>query len=499
MSDIIDDPSNTRTSARAAKGAGIIFLSQVVTYAIFFLAQRTVLSTLTKEENGTLALIQQFSSIILLLLVDSGWSNIALREIIRRPEEEREIISSVLWIRLCGMFIALLIAIPLLLNSNLTNTFTAAIAVVAVAFGSRTSMMRSTFEFSYRVHLRMNLISLLSVLDVVLYFILLQFFREHLTPSTIFSLLLVSSLPGLSILIWDSKSWRYIIPLPKWKISKSLLFDVKPQVQQLIYQNIHSGIDIYVLKYFAPLSQVGVFGAIGNMSAVMTTTFASLMATLYPMLAESFHSDKGNSSYRVERTLSIIMFASVLIASTLSVIVPFIIEIFTSNVYAENVVEFQLQFWCTVLILLAQTSIVICSAMNNNRALLFSGLMLIVGSISADFILVPLFHTKGILLAKMWSNILCSATALWFIAKQTSTKSVTLFAIRFTVFASINSFFSLFLANYMSQGVSFVLASVLCIVSGWILGLVTNHELTLLRNLLISVKAKISGSGSAQV
>jgi len=416
------------SSTRAAAGAGILFVSQLLGNAIYFLIQRTIISELPKESFGALSFVQQTCSLLLVVLVDAGIANVAVREILHRPEREREIVSSAFWLRVFTSIISVAMIAAFFWWTDASLLAVGTMCVIAVSISGRMTMLRSSMELPLRAGMNYGLIATLFILDTLLYACALWMFKGRLSPLTILTLQAVTSLPGFLLLIVRVRGLRYVLPLPAMSDMRHLLRETRAIISQLVLQNIHAGLDIFILRFTSSLTELAIFGAVANISVIILTLYNALSTAVYPLLAERDTSDDPSMlNARIIRSLSVVSFAAMSVASVLCALAPLIIRIFTKNVYIDHVAEFQLQFWCTVAIVLSQFTLVVNTAMKTHRAVFFSGVSLVVGSLMFDFALIPGLGTHGMLIAKGLSNLLSVGVGLAFIARSVGTSSMLVF------------------------------------------------------------------------
>ncbi len=492
-------PTPQKSSTRAAAGAGIVFVSQIAGYGLYFLAQRVVLSSMSKDDFGALSYVQLMCSLFLTIFVDAGMNTIALREMIAKPETKRDVVSSVLWLRIMAIAFSALVLASYTVLFGTESWVVVLLAVFMISMSSRSSMLRAAIELPYRERLQLSAVSLSFIADWCLYLILLYTFRAELSPTLIFSLQLLSSLPATLFLSWKTRVDRILFPLPSLVFLKNLIRQIVPQTSQLVLQNVHGVLDLYLVRLFAPIREIGVINAVANMGQIILTAFLALSSTLYPMIAEAIHQGKDNAVHRIERTLSVIVFVAIILATCLSTLSPFIAFVFTKNVYADNIIQFQLQFWLAVVTCIAQTALLINAAQNEHRAMFFSGLFLVVGSLSADFLLIPEYMSSGYILAKTWSNILSAAVSLWFVGRSFGFSLIRKFSFRTLALTAICLPYSLLILRYWSQPLACAGGVLLCSVSAAALGFLTKDEWALTQKLARKIAVLLRLRSSAQV
>ena len=128
----------------------------------------------------------------------------------------------------------------------------------------------------------------------------------------------------------------------------------------------------------------------------------------------------------------------------------------------------------------------------------FSGLCLVAGSLSADFILIPQWHTAGMMVAKSWSNTLSAALSLWFIAREYGSATIMRYVMQSAGVMLVCIPYSLLALHYMSMIPAALGALLLSISVSWMLGLVGADEWKLGLKLLSGVKRKLGLQSNAQ-
>lgn len=475
----------TSSSARAAAGAGLLFVSQIVGNALYFLIQRSIISELPKESFGALSFVQQTSSLLLVVLVDAGINNIAIREIIQHPQRERDIVSASLWLRLFASIVSAGIISVFFLCTDASLVSIGAMCIASVSVSARMTFFRSSMELPLRSKMNYGLMSALFVLDTLLYATALWSYEGRLEPLTILSLQFVTSLPGFIILISRVRGIQYLFPLPSFTHIRTLVLETRSVATQLFMQNVHAGIDIFILRFTSTLRELAVFGAVANISVIILTLYNALSTAAYPLLAErDTSSDPSILHARILRSLSLVSFAAMFVASCLSTLAPMIIILFTKNVYRDHLPEFQYQFWCTVAIVIAQFTVVVNTAIRNHRAAVYCGAALVVGSLLFDFALIPGMGTRGMLIAKALSNLLCAGVGLFFLGRVVGPNIIGRYLLRVVSVGTLLVATSMNILGFFSMPVALALTILMSLILGAVSGMVTKADAELFTELV---------------
>ncbi|MFM8472122.1 MAG: oligosaccharide flippase family protein [Candidatus Kapaibacterium sp.] len=488
------------SSTRAAAGAGILFISQILGNALYFLIQRTIISELPKESFGGLSFVQQTCSLLLVVIVDAGMNNIAVREILHHPARERQIVAASFWIRLGTSLASVLLLSAFFLWNDASLVAVGMMCIAAMSVSGRMTMMRSSMELPLRAGMEYGLIAVLFLLDTALYAAAVWMYAGHLTPITILTLQALTALPGFLILAVRVRALQILFPLPAIADIRHMLRQTRAVTSQLVLQNVHAGLDIFVLRFTSSLSELAVFGAVANISVIILTLYNALSTAVYPLLAQRNPSDDPSLTHaRIVRSLSVVSFASMSVAAVLCALAPLIVRLFTKNTYIDHVTEFQLQFWCTVAIVLSQFVLVVNTALNVHRAVLFSGVSLVLGSLMFDFLLIPGLGTRGMLIAKAASNLLSAGVGLWFVARSIGSAPVLRFLVRLVPVGATLCIASMSILGPVPSVVQAALAiAALSAVSGALSGMVTMSDVRLFTSMAARLMPRRNPRSTAQ-
>lgn len=198
---------HSRTKDSATNSAVVIVVSQVIGYVIYFFAQRYIISSLSKTDNGNLVFIYSIVNTIVVLFVDPALTNILLRDIIQLPEKRAVLMATFLWYRIATSFIALLLIVGYFYFNSPQLIGVSILVTTSMLIGSRVSLLRSPFELQYREVFAFKKLSAISIADYCIYAVLLFSFTSILTIESVAYTLALGALPGfLYLLLQDRKS-----------------------------------------------------------------------------------------------------------------------------------------------------------------------------------------------------------------------------------------------------------------------------------------------------
>lgn len=375
----------------------------VVTSLLVFLSQRILLSTFSIADNGAYFVERRVAELVLIILVDFGMNATAMRRINTHPERRKEILASLLVFRLAMLIPATVIAMAAgwLLDYNLGNILTWSLAMILM---SRSALIRYALELPRRSAHRFAIPGAVTILDGVLYYVLVYVFRNELTTSLAMWLMVFAAIPGFIITIVSTDLSEYSWSNARMREITSLIRHALPVLISVVLLNVHDKIDGFFLGQISGKHQVGVFGAAYS---VLSPLAASIPMTISfvvsPLIARfSVRDDQGSRTVAVQG-LRFVIAAALLVCSTLSVLSSVLIDVISDNVYAGYESEFELMIWVGVPIFIQSYLYEVQIALGAQRTILISNILLLVTTILGCLVLIPPFGAIGAIAAKMSS------------------------------------------------------------------------------------------------
>lgn len=387
-------------ASRVLSGSIILMLAQVAGFGLVFLSQRIILSTLTKEENGELFVYRRIADIIMIILCDAGLNSVAMRMMARRPEQADEVIASVAVFRIVMGCIGTIIAISVALVSGYAAVGVALWAVY-VMISTRTGLLRYTLETPLRMNVRFGFVSLLGLLDAVLFLVAIWLVRDRLDTQTIIVAFLLSALPSFLILLWMDRGRHFRPSLASRRMIVELLREATPVMVSVLLLNVHDKVDAFLLQWFSTPTEVGVFSAAYQSLAPLVSTLpiAAVMA-IVPVVAKLAQDDMDRSRLYALTGLRLLGAIGIGVAMFASMLTPTIIDIVSKGRYADNELQFFVFLWMTFPIFLLFYVQELNIALGEQRQNIRITIVLAAGTILAGLVLIPWYDAMGAIIAK---------------------------------------------------------------------------------------------------
>lgn len=450
-----------------------------------FLAQRIVLSELSKVDNGVISYSVSICTAVFGIIVEAGLTSIAIRDIARHPERKEEYLRSLFTLRLFTSVVATVVIGIIAYISYADHIMAMIYASLYMIIAGRTPMLRAVFEVEHRAEIRLSIVSLLSVVDILLYYLLLSFHHSHLQPQDVFLYQFLAAIPGFLILLLVRKGYRHAVIVRNTAAMREMLREARPLMILTLLLYSHIGIDSVALRIFAPPDALGIFGASGNAALIGTIVFGVANAVFGPYLSRSWHQNPEQARHHIIRSLHGVALMLILAAAIAAVLNPWIIEIFTKGKYADNAFEFRLQYWASIIINLLQFGVLIVTSIGRQSQQVRIGLALIIGSLTMDYLLISQFQAAGLVYAKMVGNMLALGVFFAVIRDVLQGRVVAAFMLR--LFGLIAIAFAASEITRLNQlSIPLALSIVLCvsIASAFALGYITSFERSLITKIL---------------
>ncbi len=393
-------------------GGVLMFLVSIGSSLLAFLSQRIILSTLTKEENGSLFVERRLGELVLIILVDFGMNAVAMRRINVEPHRQKEIVSSLLAYRFLLFVPSALLAagIGWTIGYEVHNVVFWCIAMFLM---SRSGLIRYAMELPDRAQHRFVVPSLVTLLDGTLYAALVYSYRHELTVSTAIVLMIFAAIPGFVISTITGGRRSFFMKYVTWSEIQALVKASLPVVASVILLSIHDKIDAFFVEGLAGKLQAGVFGAAYGTLAPLTQSIPLTMAlTLAPAIARASVENIANCRQLAIDGLRFTFSLSIVISSSLAIVSGVIIDVISGGVYRGHELEFASMMWVCVPVFIQVYLYEVQIALGAQRSIVRSNLVLLAVTIVGCVTLIPTFGAQGAIVSKILSVASASVVIL---------------------------------------------------------------------------------------
>lgn len=386
--------------------------SQGAVLLLVFFAQRYVLSALTPAENGTLFLERRLTELFVGLIADFGMNGVVLRRAAQQPERRLEIIASAAWLRL-GLWGMMTSAVVTYVWATHGPVLDVLMWSTFLLIASRTTLLRYTLESQHRAASKFVVPSLVALLDAVLFFVLVWFYRDQCSPTSVITMFFISSIPGFLAVVFLSRGEALLPRHARMHEIRTLVRESTPMLAFIILWGFQDKVDAAILEVFATRSDVGVLGAAyTSLGPVISLLPQTLALVALPEISRLIQSDRQRAIGLTSGLVRLTLLASSAIAVIAIIMIPTFIDYVTGGRYSNSVDVFSLFVWtapCIGVLVLIQESLV---AMGRQRDTLVIAVAMLVGTLAGGFILVPQFQTLGSVMAKVVASVVGALVAL---------------------------------------------------------------------------------------
>lgn len=469
-------------------GGLAIALTQAFVILIGFLAQRIILSTLTKDAAGFLVLERRVADLIIIILVDFGLNGIAMRRIVQFPDRANEILSTLVAFRIAILVPATLIS---LVAAQISGYNLADVAMYCVFLGisARSGLIRYALELPFRSNLRYSLVSATSILDAMLFAVLVYLWKDNLSPSTVIQALLLSAIPGFVLFLIFGKTESIRPRFVSLTEMRTLVVEALPVLLVVILMNVHDKIDALILGWFTTPEQVGVFGAAYAALAPVTSTIpmalALAMAPSIARLAIDNIETCRRYAYTAVRFLFVI---AVCTSAVMSVLTPIIINLITNDRYIDNQAQFFLFLWMPVPIFLLSFIQELNIAMGYQKRNLPIAWILFTGTVLLGFTIIPMYGSYGAIVAKLLTLVFAASYAISSFTRILAQPLPLLLVLRVLVLIAVGVMASNIIPTLMPTMLAACTSLAIVLVTTALLGIVDKSDVIKVKSLLFAPK-----------
>jgi O-antigen/teichoic acid export membrane protein len=453
------------SSARIiAKSTAVLIISHIAGALLTLLTYRIVLSTLTKDEFGSLFWVQQTGMLVLTVLVEAGMTTMTMGMVVRSPERADVIIATLFRLRVLMFTLALccLIVLSLWCDAALTPLFV--LWSVHVWLSGKTSLFRGIIEMRTRAASNQVPAALASIIDSVILLVLVWFDREHLTTLSMMVWCALCVLPSTVWLMLRAREWKTLKAPFDASVAREIIRVSLPVFVVVVLQQIHDKADTLFLDAFATKAEVGIYGAAYRLAMQAFVVVVLIAHAMFPVVTalaagseqhanqeQSEHSEhtthqtEGYHSGRLTSTATakasvyllfgtrIIMVCALGFAMLASATMPWLIQLTAGALYMDATNDFVLFVWAVAFGFVQVFLLTMNGAIGwQSRNYGIFGILVAV-TLTGNFALTPLLSVKGALITKAVAFGLSSLAALKVLSEYCGSNAVRKLTVQFCI------------------------------------------------------------------
>ena len=469
---------------RVLTGSAWILGTQGLILVLVFLAQRIILSTLTKEENGTLAFERRMTDLIVGIIVDFGMNGIIIRRVVQHPDRAPQIISSAIAFRLVMWIVAT--------TASAGYALAAGYAVVDVVIWSlylliaaRTTMLRYAAEAPYRTSSRFHVISILGVVDALLFTALIYVFRAQLTPFTVIAAYALSAIPGFTILVLLDRG-RFIRPsFVKWGEIKTLVRESVPVISAVALVGLHIALDTFLLEWYGTKRDLGVLSAVyTSIGPFLVILPQAVSLAVMPEIARLGITEVARRRDIVLTIVRLLVVFTVVIVCVAGPCIPVFIQMVSNGRYSAEYIQFFWFLWTAPFVAIVVFSQELAITMGQQRYNMWLAVGLLTFTIVFGFALIPILNSYGAVLARL-ATVTAGAGICFVVLRRIVGEHLDLLlVVRICVVIIMGMVATTWLSSHVQAWVAIVGSVTAALVASVAMGLLVRSDIRFVNGLL---------------
>ncbi len=414
---------------RVVSGSLWMIGSQALVLMLMFIAQREILSALSKEDNGILFFQRRVVDFLMVVLVDLGMNGILIRRVVHEPDRASQILSSAFALRMIMAAAVVCVGMASALYSGYDPS-NAAIWAVYVFTSARTTLGRYVLEIPFRTSGRFRVVSALGVADAVLFTIGIWLMRHQLTPSVVIGTYAASALPGFAVLL----AVRSGIHIRLRNVSRTemlaLVRESLPIVLSVALIAVHTTLDTMMVETFGTSRDVGVLGAvnaaIGPFLVIVPQTVALV---LMPEVARR-RDDVDRRNESVTSTLRVLIAAATCSAALAVPLLHLFVELVSAGRYSPDVDAFVWFMWTAPLVAVVVYVQELAVTLGHQRRMVAIAGVLVAATAVFGLALIPDMLAFGAVVSRFCTLVAGALYCIWLLYRFMAKPVDLLFAAR---------------------------------------------------------------------
>ncbi|MBU5635997.1 flippase [Geomonas sp. Red69] len=345
------------------------------------------------------SMIAVFSAVAVL-----GLDAIVVREVVKEPEREQEILGTVLTLRLLASFIAyiLMVATTFLLRpDDRLSQILVAIMGWAMIFGSFDTIdlwFQSKVLSKYVVYAKNTAFLIASIVRVVLV----------VTKAPVVAFAAANSLEfGLAAVglccVYRSNGQLISKLRTSWELARRLLGDCWPLVLSSVVFMVYLRIDQIMLGQMATSHELGIYASAVKIAEIWFFIPTAIVSSVFPNIVRAREVDEKEFYNRLQKLYNLLAFLGYAIAIPTTFIASVVVHLFYGEAYASAAPMLVLLIWSDVFANLAVARNTFLMAMNWTRVLLVMTFLGALANIALNFWWVPKYGGVGAAAASLIS------------------------------------------------------------------------------------------------
>ena len=338
-----------------------------------------------------------------------GVDGILFRELVKHPNKRDDLLGTGFVLKLTGAGLAFVVANISIFSFESDYVIKFLVLIFSLSFIFQVVNIISTF-FQSNVQAKQNtkaqitatfITSILKVLAITMHFglvwIMLIFVLDSLWN-------------GLALLMFYKKSG---LSIRKWRFDKDLakiiLKNSWPLMLASAASYIYIKIDQVIVGRLMGTYEVGLYAAAVKIAEAWYFLPGIVCSSLFPAIINAKLANEKIYLKRLLRLYVLMILMAIMIALPISLLAKPIILILFGNTYLTSISILQIYIWSGIGLFLTIAVNQYLMAENMVRTIFFSNMLSMVGNISLNFLLIPIFGLNGAAFASLLSYLIVPA------------------------------------------------------------------------------------------
>ncbi|MGZ7118670.1 MAG: flippase [Methanobacterium sp.] len=404
------------TTQKIFKNTGVLFLSQIFTFALAFFYTMYSARYLGAEGFGLISFALAFAGIIQ-IVTDMGLNTLLVREVARDKSVINKYLRNIATIKILLGIITILscIMIIYIMGYGIEIILIVSLVTFYFIFTSFSYMFYSLFQ----AHHTMEFQSIGDILNSTLLFsgMLIAIYFDVKVLGFAFIYFMVGAIVfGYSLSVYIKK-----FTLPKIEIDlkfwKKLIIEALPLSLALIFSTMAFRIDTVFLSFLQGSLIVGWYSAAYRLMEVLIFIPTVFIASIYPLFSNYYIHSQDSLKNGYIKSFKYLNILGLPIAIGITLIAPEIINLIYGTGYTESIIALQILIWTIPFIFLTHLLGAMFISINKQHLLLKIIFITMAFNIIFNLIFIPIYSYIGSSVITIFTELSFFILAFYYISK----------------------------------------------------------------------------------
>lgn len=407
------------TPRKITKNAIVLFIAQIITYAIGFFITMFTARYLGTTGFGVLSLALSITAITS-IFADLGLGSLTVRELSRNKSLTNKYFSNTLLMKIFSSFLTIVITIIIVNLFNYNQPVSTVIYIITLSM--IITVFNGILNSILQAYERMEYISINSILNSALmlggtligiyYKFDILFFASIYIISNV--LTLVST---LLIYVWKFHLPRIEVDLSFWKptLKEALPFGIAG-----VFVMVYYSIDSLMLSVMVGNEAVGMYNAAYKLIFLFLSVYSVYIIAIFPVMSQFYKTSNESLKFAFERSFKYLLIISIPASIGITILAKKVILLIYGVDYLPSILALQVLIWTIIFMFLNGLSTNLLGAVNRQPVVtkitgLGAGL-----NILLNLILIPKFSFIGASVATVITEFSIMPLLIYIIVKNGS-------------------------------------------------------------------------------